>query len=258
MDLLELQLMKKVLTQLFFASIIVFIGFLVFYYSIDRLYILRFNFQLGKMGNVVYSPPRLADFFIANILVGFLSFFFLITTKFAEYGERKFGNKEFKLKLKFKNCYLIPLSYILIFLGGLSFTSYHLNNINAVTPVLNEEKILNLINQYRQEYKKPAFTPSDFSCQIAEEKLRSLRDEKMTGLTAGGEGFKTKNDNLYAFNYIKNVGREKQVLFWWQQNLDLNKILQITNVAGTEITHGCVRTTFGANYSIAVFAAAEK
>ncbi len=93
---------------------------------------------------------------------------------------------------------------------------------------------------------------------MAAEKIRELETKKMTGLETGGENFKENDGSLYAYNYIKNVGREKQVLFWWQQNLDLNKILQITNFEGTEITKGCVRTRYGSDYSIAVFVASEK
>lgn len=250
--------MKKLLTRLFLASIFVFITFLVFYYSIGRLYILRLNLHFGKIGNIVYSPPRLSTFFIANLIIGFLSLFFIAATKLADFGEAKFFEKGYQLKINSKKLTFIPLCYAMIFVGGLIFSSYHLNHLSLITPILNEEEILTLINKYRHEYKKVPFYESAFSCQTATEKLRELRDKKMTGLETGGEDFKNENGKLYAYNYIKNVGREEQVLFWWQQNLDLNKILQITNFEGTEITKGCVRSTYGSDYSIAVFVASDQ
>lgn len=250
--------MKKLLIRLFLASVFVFTAFLVFYYSIDRLYILRFNLHFGKVGNVVYSPPRLSTFFIANLIIGFLSLFFIAATKLAEFGESKFFEKGYQSKFNSKKLTFIPLCYAMIFIGGLIFSSYQINHISSITPILKEREILNLINEYREEYKKVPFYESDFSCQTATEKLRELRDKKMTGLKIGGKDFKNKNGNLYAYNYIKNVGREQQVLFWWQQDLDLNKILQITNFEGTEITKGCVRTLYGSDYSIAVFVASDQ
>ncbi len=250
--------MKKVLARLFLASIIVLAGFVIFYYSIDRLYILRLGLQFGKRGNVTFSPPQLSNFFIANLIVGFLSLFFIIAIKIAEFGEKKFSDKSYRPNFDFKKLYFIPLSYAMIFLGGLAFTSYQINNIHSITPILRQEEIFNLINEYRDEYKKVPYLESDFSCETAEQKLKELSRNKKTGLEIGGAGFHQENSTLYAYNYIKNVGYEEQVLFWWQQNLDLNEILQITNYQGTEITNGCVRTDYGPDYSIAVFVASAE
>ncbi len=116
--------MKRLLARLFIASLCVFIAFLFFYYSIDRLYILRFNFQLGKAGNVVYSPPRLSGFLLANLITGFLSLFFIALTKLAEFAESKFSEKSFKPKYNFEKLSFIPLCYTMIFIGGLVFSSY--------------------------------------------------------------------------------------------------------------------------------------
>ena len=87
---------------------------------------------------------------------------------------------------------------------------------------------------------------------MALEKLEQIGTSQTGGINVGGEVFKEEDQALYAYNFIKNVGREEQVLYWWQQNLDLNSILQVTNVSGREITKACVRADYGKDYSTVV------
>ncbi len=130
-------------------------------------------------------------------------------------------------------------------------------------PVLEREKILSLVNQYRndQENPKPPLKESEFSCQMAKKKLSELWEEKEQGLEVGGSNKFLpieNNQGYYAFNYIKNVANENQVLFWWNQSLEQNDILITTNYQGVEIEYGCVATFYQPNSSLAVMVISSK
>ncbi len=248
---------KKLLLRLFFSSILVFISFIIFYYFIGRLYILRLGIEISQTGKILFSPPQLFNFFVFNLSVFTLSIFFLIAIKLAELGEKKFSGKKFNFKINSNKLRFIAHFYFIFFVGGLFFSYLIWKNPQKLFPVLNEDKIFNLVNEYRfsQQEKQP-LTKSEFSCQIAKEKLYQLSETKTPGVEIGGSGQFLEAENeqrgFYAFNYIKNVANENQVLFWWQQSLDQNDILVTTNHQGEEITKGCVETIYHPDYSLTV------
>jgi hypothetical protein len=248
---------KRFLLKILISSVLVFGLFIIFYYLIGRLYILRFNLQIGPKGNILFSPPQIFNFFIINGVVTILCLFFITALILCELGEKKFQGKTTKIKLSLNRFRFIPTAYFFAFLGGLLFTYFIWNNPQKLFPVLSEDKILNLVNEYRfsQKEKQP-LTESEFTCQMAEEKLNQLSKSKTYSFDIGGSDqfleIENNQDEFYAFNYIKNVANENQVLFWWQHSLDQNDIIVTTNYEGKEITKGCVKTIYQPNFSLTV------
>ncbi len=236
---------------MFLATMVVFGIFIVFYYSIGRLYILRWDISFGKISNVLYSPPRMSLFFVINACVSAICVLFYLADFVADLAEKKFKEKKEK-PLNFKKVELVPILYVFSFAGFLFASSYLINRIEENSPIIVEQRVLDLINEYRDRFKKEAYEESEFSCQMALDKLEQIGTSQIGGLGVGGEAFKEEDGILYAYSFVKNVGREEQVLYWWQQNLDLNNTLQVTNVLGREITKACVRADYGKDYSTVV------
>lgn len=251
--------MVKAFLKVWLATLGVFIGFLGFYYYIGRMGLGRLPADMIQM-----SPPQLLFPFLFNIGLGALAFGGLILSLIIYFVRKRTDVKN--KRLAHLSTWFAAI-YLTIFLTMVTTVGYIIRNPRGTLPVIDETRVLQLVNEYREQNGKQPFTLSNELCTLASVRadvfMRNEQEAVKTSKIGAHIGFgddvaKYKYEGAIGENYYANGGSEENAIEWWKFSPPHNDLMLITEYQGSKMDKACVGSKVTSKGSIVVLLVGEK